>query len=187
MITKTIHSFDSIQCKNLFDNFVFIQWEEKDIEHLIKTHYSDKLSYFKNINFFLKSDFAKAIIIHRYGGIFINGNLKIQKNFYNELNPLKLNLLDRYEDNKLYIDDSLVACENNLNGMNYILDKLINNSLFENINKDNYKNYGFTEICKELFLKEPQSLNVLPHTKFNVNKSNIELFNNKTIYIINES
>ena len=185
MINKVIHSFNAIQVQHLFDDFTFIKWEEKDVDHLIKTNYSDKISYFKNISFWLKSDFVKTLILHRFGGIFINPNLEVQKNFYDKLDPLRLNILERYENNQIFIDDSMVACENNLNGMNYILDKMINNSLYEKIDKHNYKNYGFAEICKELFLKERESFNVLPHTQFNVKKSNVELFNKQTIYILN--
>lgn len=187
MIDKIIHSFDNIRCQNLFDDFIFIHWEEKEVSDFLEKNYKDKLKFFKNINFYLKKDFVKTCILHRYGGIFISGNLDVQKNFYNELDPVRMNILERYENNQVALDDSMVASENNMPGTMFILDNIINNSLFEKVDKHNYNKYGFLESAKELRKRFLDGYNVLPHNQFNVKKTDIDLYNREQIYIINES
>jgi len=187
MIDKIIHSFDSIECQNLFDDFVFIHWTEQEVEDFLEKNYKEKMSFFKNINFYLKKDFVKACILNRYGGIFIESNLNIQKNFYKKLDPVRFNILERYENNQVALDDSMVALENNMYGLMMILDNIINNSLFEKVDKYNYKKYGFLECAKELYQTSRDAFNVLPHTQFNVKKTDIDLYKQEQIYIINES
>ncbi len=185
MIDKIIHSFDTISCQNLFDDFVFIHWTEKEVEDFITKNYEDKIKFFKNINFYLKKDFVKTCILHRYGGVFINGNLDIQKNFYKNLDPVRFNILERYENNKVSLDDSMVAIENNMQGLMIVLDSIINNSLFEKINKNNYKDYGFLNCVEELYKTSKDAFKVLPHTQFNVKKTDIDLYNKEQVYILN--
>jgi|TARA_A100000172_G_scaffold43781_2_gene26871 hypothetical protein len=185
MINKIIHSFDEIKCQKLFEDFIFIHWTEKEIKDFIEKNYKDKLKFYDNINFYLKKDFVKACLLHRYGGIFINKNLDIQKNFYNNLDPVRLNILERYENNQIQLDDSMVAIENNMQGLMLILDDIINDSLFENVNKSNYTEYGFLKSAKELYKNSRHAYKVLPHTQFNVKQTDINLYNKEQIYIIN--
>jgi hypothetical protein len=187
MIDKIIHSFDEIKCKSLFNGFVFMHWTEKETIKVIEKDYTESIKYLENINPFLKQDFLKFKILHRYGGIFINKNLNINKNFYEELQDEKISILEKYQDDQLFIDDSLIACQNNHNYLNLFINKLIQNSLYEDIDKNNYKEYGASKIIKEVFNDNKKDFGVLPHYKFNVSKSELKIFNKNEIYIINES
>ena len=45
----------------------------------------------------------------------------------------------------------IFACQNNHNYLNLFINKLIQNSLYEDIDKNNYKEYGASKIIKEVF------------------------------------
>ena len=130
MIDKILHSFEPIDYswRYLFDDFAFMRWDKK-----------------------LTNQFK---VLYDHGGIFIN-NVRPIKNFYNQLDQLKFNLLEKQiEKNKIALDISVMACEKNFIGCRLILEELDKKPELQIIN--------------EYFKKERESFNVLPWYENNV-------------------
>lgn len=125
MIDKILHTHNPLtkEQKNLFPDFVFITWPK---------------------------DKSKYQILWRYGGIFMHEIVPL-KNFYNYLDPVKLNIIERKLEKGFALSTNLVASEKNLPGLKYIVKDLED------------KTEG--EVIKKWFEKERDGFSILPYDK----------------------
>src|SRR3989304_6650148 len=69
------------KCIEKNKNFIYMFWDEKKINNLIK-YYPKYKKTFENLPFMIqKIDMAKYLILHRYGGIYIDMDCECLKSF----------------------------------------------------------------------------------------------------------
>tara|TARA_R110000765_G_scaffold29753_1_gene70828 strand:- start:335 stop:904 length:570 start_codon:yes stop_codon:yes gene_type:complete len=186
MIAKIIHSFSPIhESWKALPHFAYINWEEKEVEALLEKHYPSYFAELKNMNYYLKKDFVKFIILNRFGGMFVNHSLELKKDIYPKLHPMKINVLEKYLNHSVVLDDSLIAVERNYKGMMIFADEIINNNKFENITKENQNTFNGHGLCSQYLSRGNKDFFILPHYQFNVKKNQLHLYNEKEIFIVN--
>lgn len=78
-----------------FQGFNYKMWSDEDLEQLIRTQYpwflSQYLSYPSTI---MRVDAARYFILHAYGGIYIDMDFEIYKNFYSQLPQDKVSIVE---------------------------------------------------------------------------------------------
>lgn len=93
-----------------FQGFVYKMWTDQDLELLIRTKYpwflQQYLSYPSTI---MRVDAARCFILDTYGGIYIDMDFEIYKNFYYELPQEKVSIVESsYRETEKY-QNSLMA------------------------------------------------------------------------------
>lgn len=93
-----------------FPGFVYKMWNDDDLELFIRTKYPwflhQYLSYSSNI---MRVDAARYFILNTYGGIYIDMDFEIYKNFYSELHQDKVSIVESsYRETEKY-QNSLMA------------------------------------------------------------------------------
>tara|TARA_Y100000389_G_scaffold200081_1_gene239779 strand:- start:52 stop:870 length:819 start_codon:yes stop_codon:yes gene_type:complete len=78
-------------CLKINKNYKFLFWDQPKIEHLIKNNYSEWWGLYNNYPHMIqKIDFAKWVILHKYGGIYMDMDMECIK-------QLESLITDKYE------------------------------------------------------------------------------------------
>ena len=80
------------------NDFKYILWCKKNITELIHKHYFQFYEDFLKMTFIQQIDFSKIIIVHHYGGIYLDCDIK-------PIRPL-ITLISRLPENKLIVSKS---------------------------------------------------------------------------------
>jgi mannosyltransferase OCH1-like enzyme len=98
--TKNIPKEFQAFCKKIkiiFKDFEYILWTDEDNRNFIKEKFGWFLpiydGYKKNIE---RVDAVRYFILYEYGGIYMDLDYMVRTNFYNELVPNKINLVESY-------------------------------------------------------------------------------------------
>jgi mannosyltransferase OCH1-like enzyme len=93
-----------------FQGFVYKLWTDEDLELLIKTKYpwflQQYLSYPSTI---MRVDAARYFVLDTYGGIYIDMDFEIYKNFYSELPQDKVSIVESSYRETEKFQNSLMA------------------------------------------------------------------------------
>lgn len=69
--------------KNIFPDFQYMYWTDKDLRNLIQNNYPAFLELYDNFPYhIIRVDFARFCILHSYGGIYADLDVYCYKNFY---------------------------------------------------------------------------------------------------------
>ena len=114
-ISKIYNSLAPIQVKKMMidtvklnEDFSYILWCESNINNLIKEHYQKYYESFSKMTLIQKIDFAKIIIIHHFGGIYLDCDIE-------PIKPL-INLISQLPSDKVIVSEAakLNYIENNI-------------------------------------------------------------------------
>ena len=134
-----------IETVQINPEFNYILWCEDNIKNLVRKYYREYYNFFLKMTFIQKIDFAKIIIIHFYGGIYLDCDIK----------PIKpiISLISNLPSNRLIISEAakLNYFENN------ILEKIfkIPNSIKINngVLISSRNNKLLLKLCNEIILR----------------------------------
>jgi mannosyltransferase OCH1-like enzyme len=98
--------------KKQFSDFEFIYWnDDQSLENLIKIHFPQYHSvYLKCPSHITRIDFARYFILHLYGGIYADMDVYCYQNFYDELIPKEIHLMQSRAWDEL-VQNSLMISE----------------------------------------------------------------------------
>lgn len=93
-----------------FDGFVYKLWSDDDLEQLIRTRYPWFLDHYLSYpSTIMRVDAARYFILHAYGGIYIDMDFEVYKNFYAQLPQDKVSIVESsYRETEQY-QNSLMA------------------------------------------------------------------------------
>lgn len=93
-----------------FEGFTYKLWDDQDLEHLIRTKYPWFLHHYLSYpSTIMRVDAARCFILDTYGGIYIDMDFEIYKNFYAQLPADKVSIVESsYRETEKY-QNSLMA------------------------------------------------------------------------------
>lgn len=86
------HSQDAVECaailKSMSPDFLYILWTDWQIMDLIKSRYPGHFNYFLKLNLNIKrADVARYLILHRFGGLYVDLDVELRAPASQLLNP----------------------------------------------------------------------------------------------------
>ena len=92
---------------NNFKNFEYILWTDEDLDKFVKEKYPKLYEEYKNFDIHIfQLDCVRYLLLHYYGGIYIDMDIYCYENFYNELKK-DINLVESSNDE--LVQNSLMA------------------------------------------------------------------------------
>lgn len=93
-----------------FEGFTYKLWSDEDLEKLIRTSYPWFLQHYLSYpSTIMRVDAARYFVLEKYGGIYIDMDFEIHKNFYSQLPHDKVSIVESsYRETETY-QNSLMA------------------------------------------------------------------------------
>lgn len=93
-----------------FDGFVYKLWDDEDLEEFIRAKYPWFLQQYQEYpSHIMRVDAARYFILDTYGGIYIDMDFEIYKNFYSQLHQDKVSIVESsYRETENY-QNSMMA------------------------------------------------------------------------------
>jgi len=134
-----------------FSDFAYEMWTHERVNNFVRTEYSQWFEAWSSLPLeIMKIDIARLMIIHKYGGIYLDMDVFVYKNFYSELTS-DICLVGTFSE-----DTSVDPCEN------FLFAGIPNHNFWIYSFKDCFerlKNFNVDEI-KKATLKENCQINV---------------------------
>jgi len=141
--------------------YIYMFWSDEDISSFINTYYEDyKWLFDKQTKNIVKVDLFRFFVLHKYGGIYMDLDYKVHKNFYSILKPDKFNCIESPFKFNEEVQNSLMACVKNHTIFMEIFNSLKNN------NSRSILSIAGPTFLTNVLKKQPKHFHILPCNEF---------------------
>lgn len=114
---------------NVFNNFKLFLWNDKeDIDNFMATNYREYFDFYSSLPLhILKIDFVRYCILDYYGGIYIDMDVFVYKNFHPKLLEDSYILEPAEFDGKTLILNCIMASQQNSDFFKFVINRCVEN------------------------------------------------------------
>lgn len=132
------------------NEYKYILWNDEDLDNLVKQDYPEYWDFYENLPLhIIKIDFARFLILQKFGGIYVDMDMYCYENFYNNLNK-NFCIIGSSLENEI-VQNSLMISNPQNNFCVFCIKKIIQNfvmcsSEIKNVNSSNIFTTNISEI-----------------------------------------
>lgn len=160
------------------DEYTHMHWYDDELDKFIEKEYPWFLPIFNAYDVNIKRiDMVRPFFLYKYGGIYLDMDYVVYKNFYNELPPDKISSPESpYKFNREHIQNAFLCSPEKHNFWLLIIDECYKH-------KDEHVfNATGPQLYTQMYYKFPDLVNVLPLELYNPDIKDDEGFNRTDIY-----
>ena len=160
------------------DEYTHMHWYDDELDKFIEKEYPWFLPIFNAYDVNIKRiDMVRPFFLYKYGGIYLDMDYVVYKNFYNELPPDKISSPESpYKFNHEHIQNAFLCSPEKHNFWLLIIDECYKH-------KDEHVfNATGPQLYTQMYYKFPDLVNVLPLDLYNPDIKDDEGFNRTDIY-----
>ena len=168
---STLRAFPSPEYTHMY-------WYDTELDKFIESDFPWFLNIFKSYDVNIKRiDMARPFFLYKYGGIYLDMDYVVYKNFYNNLPDDKVSTPESpYKFNKEHIQNAFLCSPPKHNFWLLIIDECYKHK------DDHVFNATGPQLYTQMYYKYPELVNVLPIDLYNPDINDEEGFNRDDIY-----
>ena len=158
--------------------YTHMYWYDYELDKFIEAEFPWFLNIFKSYDVNIKRiDMARPFFLYKYGGIYLDMDYIVYKNFYDQLVKDKVSIPESpYKFNNEHIQNAFICSPPQHNFWLLIIDECYNHR------NDHVFNATGPQLYTKMYYKYPDLINVLPLELYNPDIEDNEGFNRKDIY-----
>lgn len=159
------------------DEFTHMHWYDDELDKFIEAEYPWFLNIFKMYDINIKRiDIVRPFILYKYGGIYLDMDYVVYKNFFDNLSSDKVSTPESPYKHNEHIQNAFLCSPPKHNFWLLILDECYKH-------KDEHVfNATGPQLYSQIYFKYPELVHILPIDLYNPDISDKESFNNDKIY-----
>lgn len=167
---STLRAFPSPEYTHMY-------WYDDELHKFIESDFPWFLNMFNSYDVNIKRiDMARPFFLYKYGGIYIDMDYVVYKNFYNNLPEDKVSIPESPYKNNEYIQNALLCSPPKHNFWLLIIDECYKH-------KDEHVfNASGPQLYTQTYYKYPELIYILPVNEYNPSIDDKEAFNRTDIY-----
>ena len=157
--------------------YTHMHWYDDELDKFIEAEYPWFLPTFKSYDVNIKRiDMARPFFLYKYGGIYLDLDYVIYKNFYDQLPVNKVSIPESPYKNNEHIQNAFLCSP-----PKHLFWLLIIDECYKHV-KEHVFNATGPQLYTQIYYKNPDLINILPLEYYNPDITDTEAFNRTDIY-----